>query len=112
MSDTRDLFRSLRDADGGRAPSFAATLASGRARAAAPGRPGTFPAAAAVLAGLVLAFVLVPRVKQDGSLRAAIASAREMSAWSAPTAVFLDPIERTLQDSTPTLALSSVPLPE
>ena len=98
MSDTRHTFRSLRAVDGARAPSFASTLAAGRAHAIRPERISAVPAVAAVLAGVALAFVLVPRVREDGSLQAAIANAREMSAWSAPTAVFLDPIDRTLQD--------------
>ena len=108
MSD-RDLFRALRDADAARAPSFAATMRA--ARAVRPEPASLVPALAAVAAGLVLALTVIPRVNDDGSLQAAIARAQALSAWSAPTAVFLD-TDDNLLDTTPTLTLSSVALPE
>jgi|KBSSwiStaDraftv2_1062776.scaffolds.fasta_scaffold177760_2 hypothetical protein len=110
MNETRDLFRSLRESDRNRAPSFASTIASAR-RAPRPVRASVLPAAAAVAAGVAIALAVVPRFGDDGSLQAAIARAREMSAWSAPTAVF-EPSDDSLLDSTPSLSLSSVPLPE
>jgi hypothetical protein len=105
----RDLFRSLRDDDAARAPSFAATLRA--ARAVRPEPVSLLPALAAVAAGLVLALTVVSRVSDDGSLQAAIARAQDISSWSAPTAVFLD-LDDNLLDTTPTLTLSSVALPE
>jgi hypothetical protein len=111
MSETRDLFRSLRESDRNRAPSFASTIASAR-HAPRPARASVLPAAAAVAAGVAIALAVVPRFGDDGSLQAAISRAREMSAWSAPTAVFLEPPDDSLLDSTPSLSLSSVTLPE
>ena len=103
----RDLLRSLRDADRSTAPSFAAI----RRREARPQRVHPLPALAAVAAGVVLALSVVPRVSDDGSLQAAIVRARDLASWSAPTAVFLD-VDDNLLDTTPTLTLSSVALPE
>jgi hypothetical protein len=112
MNDLNGLFRALSAADRERAPAFAATMRSAEARARAPRRPSLLPAVAAVAAGTMLALSVVDRLAPEGSADVALANARDLAAWSAPTSVFLDPLDRTISASTPTLTLSSITLPE
>jgi hypothetical protein len=48
----------------------------------------------------------------DDSTSVAIARAQALSAWSAPTDEFLEPLDATISGSTPSLTLTSVTLPD
>ena len=112
MTDLSPRFRALASSDRERVPSFEATLGAARRRPLPRERASAVPALSAVALGMILALSLVSRFGPDGSLPAAISRAEALSGWTAPTAVFLDPLDRTISDSTPTLTLSSVALPE
>jgi hypothetical protein len=97
-------FRSLAERDRAGAPPF-------ETRGAAARRVSPLPAVAAVAAGVMLALAVVT-LYGDDSTSVAIARAQALSAWSAPTDEFLEPLDATISGSTPSLTLTSVTLPD
>jgi len=114
-SDDRDLrerFAELRDEDAGSAPSFSG-VRRGRATSTSPRRLRFAPVAALSIAAILTAgaLVVVPR-GPDRSIEAAIAQARSISSWTAPTDAWLTLSGFEIPDSVPSLTPSSVTLPE
>jgi hypothetical protein len=108
----REHFAALRDEDAASAPAFPGVL-----RRKAPSSPArrvrfvsivVLGAAAAATAFLL---VVLPR-GPDRSIEAAIAQAKSLSSWTAPTDRWLTLSGLEIPDSVPSLSLSSVTLPE
>ena len=114
-SDDRELrehFAALRDEDALSAPSLERVL---RGRTVLPSaRPARWiPVAVLATAAVVTAVVLVKSPRgADPSIEAAIAQAKSLSSWTAPTDVWLTLSGLEIPDSVPSLSLSSVALPE
>jgi hypothetical protein len=114
-SDDRELrerFAALRDEDAAGAPAFSEVL-RGRTTSPATRRSRLIPVAVLAAAAVVTAVVLVkPPGRGDGSIDAAIAQAKSLSSWSAPTDAWLTLSGLEIPNTVPSLSLSSVTLPE
>ena len=114
-SDDRELrehFQGLRDEDTAGAPPFPGAL-RGR-KGDSPTRPSRFvPVAVLATAAVVTAvlFVRFPR-GADPSVEAAVAQAKSLSSWTAPTDAWLTLSGLEIPNAVPSLSLSSVTLPE
>ena len=108
----REQFVALRDEDAASAPSFSGVL-RGRTTASSARRSRLIPGAVLATAAIVTAVVLavLPR-GADRSLDAAIAQAKSLSSWNAPTDDWLTLSGLEIPNSVPSLSLSSVTLPE
>jgi hypothetical protein len=108
----RERFAALREDDAAGAPVFSELLRHRKASAAARRSrfvPVAVLGAAAVVAAVVL--VALPR-RADRSIDAAIAQAKSLSSWTAPTDSWMTLSGLEIPDSVPSLTLSSVTLPE
>jgi hypothetical protein len=107
----RDGFAALREEDAASAPAFSELL---RRTASVPARRVSFvPVAVLGAAALVAAVALVALPRgADLSIDAAIAQAKSLSSWTAPTDSWLILSGLEIPDSVPSLTLSSVTLPE
>jgi len=106
--DLRERFAALRDEDAAGAPPIARVLCGPAAR---PVR--WVPVAALVTAAAMTAAVLVLRSRgAEPSIEEAIAQARSISSWTAPTDEWLTLSGLEIPNSVPSLSLSSVALPD
>lgn len=108
----REQFAALRGGDAASAPSFSGVL-RGRTSSSPARRSRLVPVAVLVAATVVAAvvFVVLPR-GADPSIDAAIAQAKSLSSWTAPTDAWLTLSGLEIPSSVPSLSLSSVTLPE
>jgi hypothetical protein len=108
----REAFAALREDDAASAPVFSELLR--RRTALAPAHRVSFvPVAALGTAALVAAVALLALPRgADRSIDAAIAQAKSLSSWTAPTDSWLILSGLEIPDSVPSLTLSSVTLPE
>lgn len=94
--DLRERFDALREVDATSAPAFDDVYENARRAAAAPARTPRTTARAWAAVGALAAAIVVTALLLAGhrssptDLQAAIAQAKEMSSWSAPTDTFLD----------------------
>jgi len=110
--DLRERFAELRDADAASAPAFSGLL-RGRTPDSRTRRFRVVPVAVLAAAAIVTAVVLVPlRRGGDRSIESAIAQAKSLSSWTAPTDAWLTLSGLEIPSSVPSLSLSSVALPE
>ena len=110
MSDDRDLrsrFAALRDDDAAGAPSFGSVRSRGPA-IRLPLALGAVGLTVAVVVGLYVASVGRRPLSDD----AALAQARALSGWTAPTDDFLELSGLEIPNSVPNLSLTSLALPE
>jgi len=119
----RDLFAALREEDRRTLPGFDRLLAEARVgerrstharRAAGARRGGRWlwvgaGALSAVVVAVVLALVMPPRTPQSESLEAALAFARSIDEWEAPTDAVLEIALLKMPDTVPTLDYASIP---
>ena len=110
MSDDRDLrsrFADLRGEDAAGAPAF------GAVRSRRPEKRLPFALAAAGLAAVaVIALYLASGSRRSLSDDAALAQARALTGWTAPTDDFLELSGLEIPNSVPNLSLTSLALPE
>lgn len=105
--DLRDRFQALRRSETASAPPFGSTMRSSRRGKMSPGRPVSFRARLAMLAAGMAALAGIASImittREAGklSLERAIAQAREMGAWSAPTDALLVTTDLRIPDSIP-----------
>jgi len=105
--DLRDRFVRLRRHDAGRTPAFRAVLE----RSSRPRVP--LALAAAGLAAVVLAALLLARWPRTAPAHdVALAQARALSSWTAPTDGLLELSVLEIPDSLPNLSLTSLAIPE
>lgn len=94
--DLQERFDALREADAASAPAFDDLVDNARRAAAAPARAPRASVRAWAAVGALAAAIVVTVVLLAGhrpshqDLQTAIAQAKEMSSWSAPTDTFLD----------------------
>jgi hypothetical protein len=112
--DLRDRFQALRRSEAASAPAFGSAMLPSHRREKSPRKPGSFRARLAVAtAGLatlvaITAILIAKRESRIPSLEKAIAQAREMSAWSAPTDALLVTTDLKIPDSIPKTPAGSV----
>lgn len=109
--DLRDQFAALRDEEAASAPQFSGVLRGRPVQSAA--RPSRrIPVAMLATAAVVAAVVLVTTSRRtEPSMEEAIAQARSISSWTAPTDAWLTLSGLEIPNSVPSLSLSSVTLP-
>ena len=108
----RERFAALRDEDAAGAPAFSDVL-RGRTTSPTTRRSRLIPIAVLAAAAVVTTVVLVkPPGGGDGSTEAAIAQAKALSSWTAPTDALLTLSGLEIPNTVPSLSLSSVTLPE
>jgi len=114
----RDLFATLRREDQRAVPGFDRLLAEARGNARQAGRAHRggwwLWAGAGAVAAVVVAVVLArvpPPAPRPQSLDEALAMARAMDTWEAPTDSILEIALLKMPDTVPTLEYTSVPLP-
>ena len=107
-----ERFAALRDEDAASAPSFSGSL-HGRTTRPPARRSRFIPVAMLATATAVTAVVLavLPR-GTDRSIDDAIAQAKSLSSWTAPTDAWLTLSGLEIPNSVPSLSMSSVALPE
>lgn len=108
----RERYQALRDEDAASAPSFSGALRGRNGDFTA--RPSRFiPVAVLATAAVVTAVVLVRfPLGADPSVETAIAQAKSLSSWTAPTDDWMTLSCLEIPNAVPSLSLSSVTLPE
>jgi hypothetical protein len=113
--DDRDLrrrFEALRDADAANAPALERVLRGRTVPAPSPRAVWVSVAALFALAAVTAVLVMRAPLGTALSMDDAVAQAKSLSSWTAPTDDFLTLPGLEIPDSVPSLSLSSVALPE
>ncbi len=107
--DLRELFQLMRDDDAAATPPFQRFLHVSRHP-----RPTRWAPAAGLAAAAMIAAIVFVATRRDGTISSdeAIAQAKSLSSWTAPTDAWLKLPGLEIPSSVPSLSLSSVPLPE